>query len=90
MTDFVIRTKEGMIHFGDYDESFDTKTLREHSITCVVSEDDDLWVERHPFTGKEYDFDFSLIQEEIDTAIKNREDKLAKDAAEALGNDSTE
>jgi len=90
MTDFVIRTKEGMIHFGDYDESFDTKALREHSVTCVVSEDGDLWVEKHPFAGREYDFDFSLIQKEIDTAIKNREDKLAKDAAEALGNDSTE
>jgi len=90
MTDFIIRTKESMIYFWNYEEAFDTRVLKEDNVTCVIKEDGDLWVERHPFTGKEYDFDFSLIQEEIDTAIKNQDDKLAKDAAEALGNDSTE
>jgi lactam utilization protein B len=84
MIEFAIRTKTAMIHFGDYDESFNVKTLIDDNIMCVVSEDGDLWVERHPFAGREYDFDFSIIQEEIDDAIKNREDKLTKDAAEVL------
>lgn len=87
MTDYIIRTKDKMIYFGDYEEEFNTKVLKDNSITCLVSEDGDRWVERINFAGREYDFDFKLIESNLKKAKKNRDDYLAERAAEELGED---
>lgn len=87
MTDYLIRTKDKMIYFGDYEEEFDTKVLKDNNITCAISEDGEQWVERIPFVGKEYDFDFKLIESNLKKSKKNREQSLAQKAAEELGDD---
>lgn len=87
MTDYVIRTKDKMIYFGDYEEEFDTKILKDSNIVCAISEDGDRWVERINFVGKEYDFDFKFIERDLKKSMKNRDKYLAEKVSEELGED---
>lgn len=85
MTDYVIRTKDNAIYFGDYEEAFDADDLKRASITCVVAESGDRWVEKTPYTGRERSFDFSSLDARVDAALQNRAAYLAQHKAEELG-----